>query len=652
VTDEVFVWSETGDLLRALGKETSIATSNKIAFSRKGDVLISGGGAAFRLWSVPGFELIRELHLSDDSENEDQREINSYVDCDGILKWHREDPQRPVRWWPLDGGAPTTLGSWLREEDVGDWGIEPTCTYLLFTRGRDIFMRPLEAPESSEHDRLVGQHPDEVSWITWPPTGEVLAAGEAAGEIRFWSMDPVPEHQLRTMRGPVPPIILLSPGADFLLDYGEEPGIAQPGYRLWDLTGPPDARPLVIWEPPGSTSWRYAYHPSGRWLAKTAVDRVFFWQLDGPVSRVLDGHTGAIDDIEFTPDGEYLVTGSNPDRTVRLWPLSPQSGENAHVLWKGQGISKLATDSSGHRVLVSTVYSSSSNAAVLVRIEEGQSAATGLWPEDMSGVYAVTFSDDGRKAAAGTLAGERWEDMVIRVWGLESGDVQVLALCENCAGEKHGLWDGGVQSLQFTPDGDLLSSGASGLRRWNLEEGRAEWLIRVPEPMYLISDADRDSRLLLTAETASVSVVEASNLTLHDLAHGTSRRVKTHGDSVNRLAIDPTGTVIATSTGNVIRVGSADGSEPHLLIGHEGDVGTIEISPDGRWVASGAEDANIRLWPMPDLSKPPLHTLPRTELIAKLKTLTNLRLVRDEESSTGWKFEVGPFPGWASVPEW
>ena len=63
-------------------------------------------------------------------------------------------------------------------------------------------------------------------------------------------------------------------------------------------------------------------------------------------------------------------------------------------------------------------------------------------------------------------------------------------------------------------------------------------------------------------------------------------------------------------------------------------------------------DSTIRLWPMPDLSKPPLHTLPHDELIAKLKTLTNLRVVRDERSSTGWQLEVGPFPGWETVPEW
>jgi hypothetical protein len=26
--------------------------------------------------------------------------------------------------------------------------------------------------------------------------------------------------------------------------------------------------------------------------------------------------------------------------------------------------------------------------------------------------------------------------------------------------------------------------------------------------------------------------------------------------------------------------------------------------------------------------------------------------VRDPASVTGWKIEVGPFPGWAEVPEW
>jgi WD40 repeat protein len=94
------------------------------------------------------------------------------------------------------------------------------------------------------------------------------------------------------------------------------------------------------------------------------------------------------------------------------------------------------------------------------------------------------------------------------------------------------------------------------------------------------------------------------------------------------------------------------GEEPHLLFGHTGPVTGVAVSPDGRWIASGSEDGTIRLWPMPDLGKPPLHTLPHDQLVAKLRSLTNLRAARDPASDTGWKIEIGPFPGWAVVPKW
>ena len=78
----------------------------------------------------------------------------------------------------------------------------------------------------------------------------------------------------------------------------------------------------------------------------------------------------------------------------------------------------------------------------------------------------------------------------------------------------------------------------------------------------------------------------------------------------------------------------------------------LAVDPLGRWIASAAQDDTVRLWPMPDLTKPPLHTLPRQQLIAKLKTLTNLRLTRDPESSTGWTITYEPFQGWETMPSW
>jgi hypothetical protein len=55
---------------------------------------------------------------------------------------------------------------------------------------------------------------------------------------------------------------------------------------------------------------------------------------------------------------------------------------------------------------------------------------------------------------------------------------------------------------------------------------------------------------------------------------------------------------------------------------------------------------------MPDLSKPPLQTLPRDALIAKLESLTNFRAVRDPDAPDGWSIELEAFPGWKDVPEW
>jgi WD40 repeat protein len=122
---------------------------------------------------------------------------------------------------------------------------------------------------------------------------------------------------------------------------------------------------------------------------------------------------------------------------------------------------------------------------------------------------------------------------------------------------------------------------------------------------------------------------------------------------VTSFAIDSSGSIVVTGgQDEIVRVGPISGEPPHLLVGHQGTVRAVAVSPDGRWIASGADDGTIRVWPMPDLTKPPLHDLPRDEFIARLGALINRRVIRDPEDPESYRIHVDGFPGWATVPEW
>ena len=148
--------------------------------------------------------------------------------------------------------------------------------------------------------------------------------------------------------------------------------------------------------------------------------------------------------------------------------------------------------------------------------------------------------------------------------------------------------------------------------------------------------------------SGEVSII---NFTTNETRHlGGFRKMPSH---MSAVTLSAQGDAIAVGFGDgAVQVQGIEGGEPYLLFGGEAPVSRLAFSPNGSLLASGGQDGTVRVWPAPDLSKPPLQTLPHDELLAKLDTHTNVRVVRDEASPTGWKVEIGPFPGWETVPEW
>jgi WD40 repeat protein len=392
------------------------------------------------------------------------------------------------------------------------------------------------------------------------------------------------------------------------------------------------------------------FHPSGDWLAVTNFESIALWAIRQPQPFVLRGHRSAIWRLSFTNDSKRLISCGR-EAGVGTWSLDPQGGVGGLIEGE-RGCQGLAVSPDGRQILLS----GNPGNARIVSTSESEVRVLMDNPAD-GGFFGLAFDASGRRAALSThLRRSQGPPKKIRIWDLES-DRLVHELPLAPAGEIEEGFDWAGNQLAFTPGGELLVAGDRGIRRFETESERSEWIWRLGRGWDASMGLSQDGRYLLaTAFPSEGTGSEAHPVVLFDLVEGTQWPITSHGSRVVAVALDPTGKIVVTGDDlGAVRVGLADDSEPHLLLGHsEGvnrNLNPLAVSPDGKWIASAA-GSEIRLWPMPDLTKPPLHTLPLDQMLAKLGELTNLMVVEDETSPTGYRLEVGPFPGWETVPEW
>lgn len=554
-----------------------------------------------------------------------------------------EDPvdAQPVQWYPLDGGKGQFLGRWDPTGD-SDAAISPSGKWLSEARGRALYVRPLN--NLSAPRRRIGEHRSNISWIVADAGDDRLLAVDESGELRIWPIHVPAAYQS----------IQLEPGTNRVVRdaNGSTLVTARAGglrssqiASVSDLTGPPDADPRVLRYGDAGFLHSLSLKRSGDWLAAALNDFAILWPLRQPLSRIIHGEVAPWIQVAFTPDSKWLVSTSQARGGARLWPLSPGVGPKQAIGMPGRdGIVGVAVDPSGRNLLTSVWFTGQ---PVLIPLDGG---ATRILPGISHGVLEPpAFSADGRLAAAASRGPAKHH---IYVWNLQTGNLTVLDPRDGHepAGGGQEDWEGVVWEVEFTSDGHLVSAGTSGLRLWDLAQ-RTSTLLKPPTGSVrsVLAGSSADRFLL-----AEIDITKrTSTVTFHDLRSKTTRQLTAHGNRVQAVALDRTGTIAVTGDfDGVVRVGPVSGEEPHLLFGHRQEISSVAVSPDGRWIASGSQDGTIRLWPMPDLSKPPLHTLPYSKILTKLQSATNLRVVQDSSSASGYRVDIAPFPGWASVPDW
>jgi WD40 repeat protein/DNA-binding winged helix-turn-helix (wHTH) protein len=633
------LWSIDGGSPKMLSEVDPVSYP---AFSPSGEFLAIGGDSSAKFWSLAKGKELRTLKLEGKT---DFRRRGGH-----LFSGTRTSQGMAIRAWTTPDVVPDVVALLDLGGKFDLWDVDSTGEWLVTGRDNGIYLSSMH-DSTPEHARHLGGHSAELMQVQAHATESRIVSSDRAGDVQVWRISGTSAELERTLKAAFP-AALLDPSVSWMVITPWGASHTSDVAHLWDLEGPPDADPFVLKN--GNSMWVSwtGFDPSGRWLATANSEFGMLWPFPPKRTFVLRGQAPPNITISFTPDGRSLVSTSDAG-TVRLWPLGSASNQRSQILMNARperpgdetallGLN-LSIAPSGKRALVGSRWDPR---VFLVPLDGGPARLMPGFTLGEGFVHPFAFSRDNRFAAA---AGSR--PPILRLWNLETNETKMLDLkaAEECSWGSE--WEGFVWGMEFLGDGRLLTVGAGGVLIWDLEHGTSESLRSCTEPkfrwMRLSADAARERFLILVYDTSA----RLSTLSSFDLVTRSFHEIQSHGNRLSAVALDPTGTVVVTGDfDGVVRAGPITGGEPHLLYGHELEISSVAVSPDGKWIASGSQDGTIRLWPMP--KGQPFHALAYEKLLDRIRAMTNLRLVADEATDTGYRIEVGPFPGWRKVPEW
>ncbi|MDR2917464.1 MAG: DUF6483 family protein [Tannerella sp.] len=285
----------------------------------------------------------------------------------------------------------------------------------------------------------------------------------------------------------------------------------------------------------------------------------------------LTGHTNRVKSVCFSPDGKYVASGAEWDKTLRIWD------------WAKQKETQLKGDITGVTGVNSVCFSPDGKYVVLgadeiVRVWDWEKQKEiKLKGHTHNYINSACFSPDGKYVASGG-------DRSIRVWDWRR-QKEIIKL------EGHTSW---INHVCFSPDGRYIVSDAGendrGVRVWDWEKqkeiAKLEGLRDVcfsPDGKYIVSGADDNDYIVRVWDWEKQKEIV---------------KLGGHTAWVGSVCFSPDGKYVVSGSGdNTIRIWDwKNQKEIVTLEGHTDRVDSVHFSPDGKYVVSGAADHTIRVW--------------------------------------------------------
>lgn len=464
---------------------------------------------------------------------------------------------------------------------------------LLETKSDAVTTIPgwLDASIDILHNQVLCTAEIEHGWglwdARWNPDGQSVALVGLDGTVQMW--EPGSGHPHLLGREHDSPIyrVCFGPDGEKLLTLCAD-GTARvwsvsSGEQLLQLVGHQDAIEAGTWS------------RDGRLIATASDDQTarLFDAETGKQLAVLTGPKLAVMGVVFAPDGQRLYTAYE-DGSISVfskeekgrWSRTPFIESNTRL-------TALAISADGMQLAIGSV-----DARVLVYdLNKREEPMELLGHGDQ--VSMVAFSPDGDRLVSSS------HDRSALLWSLRSERPPCLLMGHRLA----------VQSATFSRDGKQIVTACSDgrARIWDATRAGLDHpkriKSRVPLPEGLLhrtenlqpqwtSLASPNNQYRFTMTSASAVQVTPS------AANGLPFLIDAGLDPITAIQFTPNGERLILTAENRILVCELQTRALRWLVGHTYKISCFAVSPDSKWLITGAEDWTARIWSLGQIEEP------------------------------------------------
>jgi eukaryotic-like serine/threonine-protein kinase len=425
---------------------------------------------------------------------------------------------------------------------------------------------------------------DAVFSVAFSPDGQTVATGSKDGTVQLWDASSGAHRQ--TFEGHERPVfsVSFSPDGRRIIS-GSDDETA----RVWDIT---TGKALRVLKGHGSRIGSVAYSPDGQRIITGggAVrfsphgEEVDFTVGDDNAAKVwdagsggdvltLEGHTGAVSSVDFSADGQWVVSGSF-DGTARVWDV--RTGQVISTA-RGHGapIRAVAFLPDGKRF----VTGSFDGTATVREAASGKELLSlgGHADRHTDRIYSVAVSSDGHWIATGS-----W-DGTVRLWEAASG-----RYVSTFRGQSEAVY-----AVAFSRDSRRIVIGSrDGVANiWNAESQLTMVHLKQEGPIWSAAFSHDGRRIVTGSHGLSATVWDATTGEKQMPLNG-------HTAHIHAAVFSPDNSRILTGSADYTAKlwDSTTGKELLTFRGHKDWVFSAAFSPDGQRIVTGSGDGTVKVW--------------------------------------------------------